>query len=374
MRLLVTGSEGFIGKNLCAHIAAAALGETLRFDKDTDPALLDDYAGACGFVFHLAGVNRPRDESGFEENVSFTERLVQSLERQGRNVPMLMSSSAQARLDNPYGRSKKRAEAVIFSYAERTGARVYVYRLPGVFGKWCAPHYNSVVATFCHDAARGLPLRVDDPDAVIELAYIDDVITAFLGTLHGEAERTAEYCVVPVTHHASVGHLAEMIGAFGDRRSLLVPDMGDALTRKLYSTYLSYLPENDFTYPLAVHADERGCYAEFLKSAAGGQVSVNVARPGSTKGGHWHHTKIEKILVVSGSGVIRFQKAGEERVISYALSADRMEVVDIPVGYAHAITNTGDKDLVMVIWASQLYDPQHPDTFPVKIGKGVFYA
>lgn len=367
MKLLVTGSEGFIGKNLCAHIEAAALGEILRFDKDTAPAMLDDYAGACDFVFHLAGVNRPQDESGFEENVSFTERLAQSLERQGRNVPVLMSSSAQARLDNPYGRSKKRAEAVVFAYAARTGARAYVYRLPGVFGKWCAPNYNSVVATFCHNAARGLPLRVNDPDTVIELAYIDDVLAAFLGALNGRVEQPAEYCLVPVTHHVSVGRLAEMIGAFGARQSLYVPDMGDALIRKLYSTYLSYLPEDELTQPLVTHRDTRGLFAECVKSTAGGQVSVNTARPGVAKGGHWHHTKTEKFIVVSGEGLVRLKKLGADKTLEYPVSAAQPEAVTIPPGYIHEVVNTGADEMVMLIWCSEVFDPQRPDTYAAKM-------
>lgn len=373
MKLLVTGSRGFIGKNFCAHIKAAALGETLSFNRETDPAKLDEYAGACDFVFHLAGINRPLDDSGFAENVTLTEQLIQSLEKQGRNTPVLLASSVQAELDNPYGRSKKKAEEAVFAYAVRTGARVYVYRLPGVFGKWCRPHYNSVVATFCEAIAAGKPVKTNDPGAVVSLVYIDQVIEEFVNALHDQANRIGDFCSVGGKHKITVGDLAKRISDFREyRKSLNVIDISDELTLQLYSTYLSYLPENDFAYPLTAHADKRGCFAEFLKSATGGQISVNIAKPGSSKGGHWHHTKTEKILVICGSGVIQFQKIGEEKVISYAVSGGRMEVVDIPVGYVHTVTNTGEEDLVMVIWSNQLYDPQRPDTFPAKISEDTF--
>lgn len=375
MKLLVTGSKGFIAKNLCAHIEAVGLGETLRFNRETDSAMLDDYAGVCDFVFHLAGVNRPPDDSGFVENISLTEQLIQSLERQGRNVPVLLASSVQAELDNPYGRSKKKAEEAVFAYAARTGARVYVYRLPGVFGKWCRPHYNSVVATFCEAIAAEKPVQINDPDAVVSLVYIDHVIEEFINAFKDQANRTGDFCSVAGKQEITVGDLARRISDFREyRKNLNVIDISDELTAQLYSTYLSYLPENGFTYPLTAHADKRGCFAEFLKSATGGQISVNIAKPGSSKGGHWHHTKTEKILVICGSGLIRFQQVGEEKVISYAVSGGRMEVVDIPVGYVHTVTNTGEEDLVMVIWSNQLYDPQRPDTFPAKISEGVFNA
>ncbi len=367
MKLLVTGSEGFIGKNLCAHIEAAALGEAFRFDKATDPAMLDIFCRTCDFVFHLAGINRPQDEAGFEENVSFTEQLLQSLERQGRSVPVLMSSSIQARLDNPYGRSKKRAEALVFAYAERNGAKAYVYRLPGIFGKWCAPNYNSVVATFCYNTARNLPLRVNDPEAEIELAYIDDVLAAFTGALHGIVKQPEEYCLIPVTYHVSVGRLAEIISAFGNRGGLFVPDMGDALIRELFSTYLCYLPEDGLAQPLVAHRDARGFFAECVKSTAGGQLSVNSANPGVKKGGHWHHTKAEKFIVISGEGLIRLKKLGGDRVLKYPVSAERLEAVIIPPGYIHEVVNTGTSEMIMLIWCSEVFDPQRPDTYAARL-------
>lgn len=367
MKLLVTGADGFIGKNLCAYIEANGLGEPLRFDKGIDPALLDAYAGACDFVFHLAGVNRPTDDAGFEENVTATARLLESLMRRQNHVPVLMSSSMQARLGNAYGASKKRAEALVFDYAAVTGAPVYVYRLPGVFGKWCAPHYNSVVATFCHNAARGLPLRVDDADAVLELAYIDDVMAAFADTLHGNADKPGEYCVVPGAHHVSLGHLARLIESFRLNPRLFVPDMGDTLTRQLYATFLTHLPEDALAQPMAVHRDERGAFAEFVKSTTGGQVSVNTAKPGVTKGGHWHQTKTETFFVVGGEGVIRLKKLNGSSVYEYLVSAQEPQAVTIPPGYIHAVTNTGADDMLMLVWASEVFNPQHPDTYAAKM-------
>lgn len=367
MKLLVTGADGFIGTNLCAYIEANGQGDVLRYDRNDDPALLDSYANACDFVFHLAGVNRPADASGFEENVAFTARLLESLMRQRKRVPVLMSSTIQARLDNAYGRSKKRAEALVFDYAAAADVQVYVYRLPGVFGKWCAPHYNSVVATFCHNASGGLPLRVDDPDAVIELAYIDDVTAAFAGALSGQAEKPGEYCIVPGTHHVSVGHLAKIITGFYSRPRLFVPDMSDTLTRQLFTTYLTYLPEDKLAEPLSVHRDERGFFAECVKSFAGGQVSVNTARRGVTKGGHWHQTKTETFFVVGGEGVIRLKKLGGDSIREYFVSAEEPQAVTIPPGYIHEVTNTGADDMLMLIWASEVFDAQHPDTYAAKM-------
>ncbi len=367
MKLLVTGADGFIGKNLCAYIEANDLGEPLKYDRDNDPALLDAYASACDFVFHLAGVNRPPDDAGFEDNVAFMARLLDSLMRQRNHAPVLMSSSIQARLNNAYGQSKKQAEALIFDYAAATGALVYVYRLPGVFGKWCAPHYNSVVATFCHNAVRGMPLRVDDPDKVIELAYIDDVVSAFARAMRGCAEKPGEYCMVPGTYHLSVGHLARIIEGFTGRPRLYVPDVSDSLTRQLFATYLTYLPESALAQPLAMHRDERGAFAECVKSLAGGQVSVNTARPGVTKGGHWHQSKTETFFVIGGEGVIRLKKLGGDSVHEYPVSATEPQAVTIPPGYIHAVTNTGADDMIMLIWASEVFDPQHPDTFAAKM-------
>ena len=368
MKVLITGSDGFIGKNLSAHLAAKGFCDVLPYDRQSDPKLLDNYAAACDFVFHLVGVSRPSDDSGFEENHRFTSELLESLKKGKKNPPVLMSSSAQARLDNPYGLSKRKAEELLLEYSSETGAEIYRFRLPGVFGKWCAPNYNSVVATFCHNISRGLPVRIDDPGAPLSLVYIDDVLLAFTSALLGEAEKRNGFHEVNPVHHTTVGALKDTIEGFRDgRETLLLADMGDPLTRKLYSTYLSYLPEDAFGCALPEHRDQRGVFAECLKSAAGGQVSVNITAPGMTKGGHWHHTKTEKIVVASGSGLLRFQKLGETRVLLYPVSSEKLEIVDVPPGYVHDITNTGRGDMVMLIWASQIFNPELPDTYPAAI-------
>lgn len=368
MKLLITGAGGFIGKNLCAHLRNRNYSELLEYTRDSGPDALNRYAADCDFVFHLAGVNRPDCPEDFAGNHTFTQALLEALEKRRNKAPVLFASSAQAELENPYGLSKRRAEALLRDYAARTGAKVLIYRLPGIFGKWCRPNYNSVVATFCDAAVNGRTLKVDDPDAKLTLAYIDDVAGALIGALEHEAIRRGDFCEVEPVYRTTVGALAALIASFGESRTqLAVPDMGDALTSKLYSTYVSYLPEDRFSYPLTVHADARGLFAEFLKSENGGQVSVNVSKPGFTKGGHWHHTKIEKILAVSGTGLIRFQRLGGGRLIEYPVFGARPTVIEIPPGYVHTVENTGTDDLVMVIWSSQRFDPQRPDTYPAAI-------
>lgn len=371
MKLLIIGSDGFIGRNLCAHLRSRGYSELLKYTRTSEPEALERYAAECGFVFHLAGVNRPDSPEDFEENHTFTTALLEALERCGNKAPVLFASSVQAELENPYGQSKRRAEALLQDYAARTGVNVFICRLPGVFGKWCRPNYNSVVATFCDAAANGQPLRIDDPGARLTLAYIDDVANAFIDVLAHAPARQGDFCTVAPVYRTTVGTLAALITAFGESRAgLAVPDMGDALTAKLYSTYVSYLPGDCLGYPLAVHADARGWFAEFLKSENGGQVSVNVSKPGFTKGGHWHHGKIEKFLIVSGTGVIRLQRLGGGRVLEYPVSGERPKVVEVPPGYIHTVENTGANDLVMVIWASQRFDPQRPDTYPAAVDGG----
>lgn len=368
MKILVTGSGGFIGKNLCVQLEALGDCQLFKYDIQTSPELLERYAADCDFVFHLAGVNRPEQPSEFEDNFKFTSALLKALRNSGKNIPVLMSSSIQAQLDNPYGLSKRKAEDLVKAYAQETGADIYIFRLPGVFGKWCAPNYNSVVATFCHNIARGLPVRMDDPDTEISLVYIDDVLQSFTAALQGDIIKQNGFCQVTPVHHTTVSELERTIRGFRDsRQNLELADMAEPLTRKLYSTYLSYLPDDQFCYALKEHRDQRGAFAECLKSVAGGQISVNITRPGMTKGGHWHHTKTEKFIAVNGCGILRFQKLGGGDILKYSISSEKLEVVDIPPGYIHDVTNTGSSDLVLLIWASQLYDPEHPDTYPAVI-------
>lgn len=368
MKALITGSNGFIGRNLSAHLKAEGLCDLLLYNRQSDPAALGSYAEECDFVFHLAGVNRPSDDSGFEENPRFTRELMETLKRGMKHPPVLLASTVQALLDNPYGRSKRLAEDLVLEYGRETGADVFVFRLPGVFGKWCAPNYNSVVATFCHNISRGLPVRINDPDAPLPLVYIDDVLQAFTSAMLGGMEKGNGFYEVRPVYRTTVGELKDIIQSFRDERArIFLSDMGDPLTGKLYSTYLSYLPEDDFGCALKEHRDQRGVFAECLKMAVGGQVSVNVTKPGMTKGGHWHHSKAEKIVVVSGRGLLRLKRLGDERVVSYPVSSEKLEIVDVPPGYVHDITNTGDCDMIMLIWANQIFDPEHPDTYPAAI-------
>ena len=380
MNILITGAKGFIGKNLIVELNNIKEGkaktydlssdlEILPFDIDTDPDLLDTYAQKADFVFHLAGVNRPKEQSDFMEgNFGFTSTLLDKLQHYGNTCPIMISSSIQAALDNPYGVSKKAGEELLFDYSRKTGAKVYVYRFPNVFGKWCRPNYNSAVATFCSNIAHDLPIQVNDPNVVMTLVYIDDVVKELIAALEGNAYTEGVYCKVKTEHTITLGKIVELIYSFKDsRKNLLVPDFSDAFTKKLYSTYLSYLPEDDFSYLLTMHTDERGSFTEFLKSNDRGQVSVNISKTGITKGNHWHHTKNEKFLVVSGKGVIRFRKPDEENVIEYFVSGDRLEVVDIPVGYTHYIENLGETDMVTVMWVNEIFDPERPDTFFLKV-------
>jgi len=380
MNILITGAKGFIGKNLIAQLNNIKEGKAkeeripcdltvFEYDIDTDPGLLDEYSREADFVFHLAGVNRPKEQSEFMEgNFGFTSVLLDTLRKYGNTCPVMLASSIQAELDNPYGVSKKAGEELLFHYAEETGAKVYVYRFPNVFGKWCRPNYNSAIATFCHNIASDLPIQVNDPNVMMTLVYIDDVVDELISALSGNPTQEGKYCKVPIEYKITLGEIIEMIYSFSEsRQNLQVPDMGDAFTKKLYATYLSYLPENDFSYPLKMNVDQRGSFTEFLKSPDRGQVSVNISKPGITKGNHWHHTKNEKFLVVHGKGVIRFRKIDEEKVYEYYVSGDKLEVVDIPVGYTHNIENLGDTDMVTIMWANESFDPDKPDTFFLKV-------
>ena len=367
--ILITGANGFVGKNLTAELKNRGYENLLLFDIDTAREKLAEFAQSAAFVFHLAGVNRPKDPSEFYAgNRGFTEELLHLLAEAGNRAPIAVTSSIQAALDNDYGKSKREAEQLLFAHERETGAPALVYRLPGVFGKWCRPSYNSVVATFCHNIAHGEPISVRDPAYSFPLVYIDDVVNELIAAMEGRAVRD---CALPGFCHltcdvydVTLGRLAQLIQGFRDSRGTLhVPDQGDAFEKKLYATYLSYLPEDDFSYPLTMHEDARGSFTEFLRTPERGQVSVNISHPGIVKGNHWHHTKNEKFLVVRGEGAIRFRKVGTSEVIEYRVSGERLEVVDIPTGYTHNIENIGTEDMVTVMWANEPFDPEHPDTY-----------
>ena len=367
--ILITGAGGFVGKNLVATLRTAGYTDLMLFEKDDTPETLADYCRRAAFVVHLAGINRPTDPSEFYTgNAGLTDTLLADLEAAGNTAPVLVTSSTQAELDNDYGKSKRQAEEAIFAHRRRTGAAVYVFRMPGVFGKWCRPNYNSVVATFCHNVAHGLPIQVRDPAFSLPLVYIDDVVACILAAFDGQVmmDRSATpICHMHPIHEVTLGRLAELIQGFAaGRTSLAVPDLAPgSFEKKLYSTYLSYLPSDQFSYPLEMHTDNRGSFTEFLRSPERGQVSINISHPGIVKGNHWHHTKNEKFLVVKGEGVIRFRNIFSREVIEYHVSDDKLEVVDIPCGYTHNIENVGTEDMVTVMWANEAFDPDHPDTF-----------
>lgn len=367
--ILVTGAKGFVGKNLISILKQNEDFQVLPIDIDSTPEELEDYVTKADFVYHLAGVNRPKDESEFMEgNFGFTSELLALLEKHNNKAPILITSSIQAALDNPYGKSKKAGEDLMFAYGEKNGVETYVYRLTNLFGKWSRPNYNTVIATFCHKIARDEEIQVNDPNVVLRLNYIDDVVDQFVNALDGNVVKDDEFCVIPVEHEAKLGWIAETIQSFkAQRDNLVVPDMSDPLTKKLYSTYLFFLPEDDFSYPLLTHKDDRGSFTEIVKALPFGQVSVNISKPGITKGNHWHMTKNEKFLVVSGDGMIRFREIHSDEVIEYSVSGEKLEVVDIPVGYTHSIVNTGDTDLVTVMWVNEIFDPENPDTYYLEV-------
>lgn len=366
MNVLVTGAKGFIGRNLISELERREGVIVLPFDIDTPSEMLDEYCRECDFVFNLAGVNRPEHVEEFMEgNFGFATTLVETLKKYGNTCPVMNSSSIQAALENPYGKSKKAGEDMMFSYGLESGAQVYIYRFPNVFGKWCRPNYNSAVATFCHNIAHNLPIQVNDRSTVMHLVYIDDVVEELLQALDRHPHVNADgYCYVPVEHEITLGEIVNLLYSFRESRSnFMIPDMSEnSFEKKLYSTYLSYLPEEEFSYPLVMHEDARGSFTEILKSADRGQVSINISKPGITKGNHWHHTKNEKFVVVSGKALIRFRKYGEDRVIEYHVSGDKLEVVDIPTGYTHSIINEGETDLVTLMWCNECFNPGRPDT------------
>ena len=379
MNILITGAKGFIGKNLIATLHNIADGKDRSFkmdtdiiiyeyDIDTDPALLDLYCKNADFVFNLAGVNRPQDPKEFMEgNFGFASTLLDTLKKCNNNCPIMISSSIQAALNNPYGESKKAGEDLMFAYGKETGAPVYVYRFPNVFGKWCRPNYNSAVATFCNNIANDLPITVNDPSVMMTLVYIDDVVAELIAALNGDANLKEDgYCYVPVEHKITLGEIVDLIYSFAKQpQSLVIPEIPDnSFAKKLYSTYLSYLPKEKVAFPLKMNVDARGSFTELLKTEKCGQVSINISKPGITKGQHWHHTKWEFFIVVSGKGLIQQRKIGTDEVLNFEVSGDKIEAVHMLPGYTHNIINLSDaEDLVTVMWANENFNPEKPDTF-----------
>ena len=393
MNILITGAKGFVGRNLVENLknirdgknrtTELAIGEIFEYDIDTDPALLGEYCARADFVFNLAGVNRPQNAEEFMEgNFGFASTLLDTLKACGNTCPVMLSSSIQAtligRYDSEYGRSKRAGEELFFAYGEETGAKVLVYRFPNLFGKWCRPNYNSAVATFCHNYAHDLPITVSDPAVMLELLYIDDLVEEMLCALAGKEHRCefdgidtvlcddGRYCAAPVTHKVTLGEIVELLNSFKNQpKTLLMPEISaGSFAKKLYSTYLSYLPKEKAIFPLKMNVDARGSFTELLKTAACGQFSVNISKPGITKGQHWHNTKWEFFIVVSGHALIQQRKIGTDEVLNFEVSGEKIEAVYMLPGYTHNIINLSETDdLVTLMWANEQFDPGHPDTF-----------
>lgn len=395
MNILVTGAKGFVGKNLVANLytikdgknrtrPSLSIDEIFEYDIDTDPALLDTFCQKADFVFNLAGVNRPKDQSEFMEgNFGFASTLLETLKKHGNTCPVMLSSSIQATLigrygQSDYGKSKLAGEELFFDYEKETGAKVFVYRFANLFGKWCRPNYNSAVATFCNNIANDLPIQVNDRSTQLELLYIDDLMEEMLDALEGKPHRCnyegldpifcedGRYCAAPISHKVTLGEIVDLLESFKKQpRTLVMPSIPDgSFAKKLYSTYLSYLPREETIFPLKMNVDARGSFTELLKTVDCGQISVNISKPGITKGQHWHNSKWEFFIVVSGHGLIQERKIGTDEVMEFEVSGDKIEAIHMLPGYTHNIINLSESEnLVTVMWANESFDPAHPDTF-----------
>jgi UDP-2-acetamido-2,6-beta-L-arabino-hexul-4-ose reductase len=369
MKILVTGAKGFIGKNLISELKNQKYNGIYEYDIDSTLEDLDRYSKDCDFVFHLAGVNRPKEQKEFlEGNYGFTSVLLKNLKKYHNKAPIVLASSIQAILDNPYGASKKAGEDLLFQYGRETQSNILIYRFPNVFGKWCRPNYNSAVATFSYNIANDLPITVSDRNVVMNLIYIDDLVTELISSLTGNHNKKDDFCYVEPVHTVRLGEIVDLLYSFKEsRNNLSVPNTEDGFTKKLYANYLSYLPKDKFSYDLKMNKDNRGSFTEFIKTPDRGQVSINISKPGIIKGNHWHHTKNEKFLVVSGKGVIRFRKIDELEVLEYFVSGEQLRVVDIPPGYTHNIENLGETEMVTVMWVNEKLDPDRPDTIFMEV-------
>lgn len=398
MKILITGAKGFVGKNLVANLYNIKEGkdrtrnlqidEIFEHDIDSDPSLLDGYCKEADFVFNLAGVNRPKDQSEFMEgNFGFASTLLDTLKKYRNNCPVMLSSSIQATLigrygESDYGKSKLAGEELFFNYSKETGAKVLIYRFPNLFGKWCRPNYNSAVATFCNNIANDLPIQVNDRNTKLELLYIDDLVDELLDALEGKEHHceydglnaveklNGKYSFVPTTHHVTLGEIVDLLELFNNQsKTLIIPEIPkNSFAKKLYSTYLSYLPKEKTIFPLKMNIDDRGSFTELLKSEKCGQVSINISKPGITKGQHWHNTKWEFFIVVSGHGLIQERKIGTDEIIEFEVSGDKIEAIHMLPGYTHNIINLSEtENLVTVMWANEAFDLNKPDTFFEKV-------
>jgi len=364
MNILVTGSQGFIGKNLIARIEALKIGSIMSFDINDSNEKLEEYIKKSDFIFHLAGINRPENISEFYSgNSELTEIIVKIMIANKIKVPIVFTSTAQVGNGSDYAKSKEIAEKTLLNFQECYNNDIFIYRLPGVFGKWSRPNYNTVVATFCNNIANNLPIEIRDPDFELTLIYIDDVINIFIKTLN-----EIKFQNIEPLYTVTLGKLASVIKSFASEdNKLVISDLSDSFIKKIYAVFLSYLPEEKISYPLLTHTDERGSFTEFLHLPKHGQVSVNISKPGIEKGNHWHDTKHEKFLVVHGNGVIKLRMLNSANVLEYPVNGNELKVIDIPPGYTHSIVNNGDTDMVTIIWVSEIYDPSNPDTFYEKV-------
>ena len=382
MKVLVTGAKGFVGRNLCEALKnlrdgkdrtrpALQVDDVMEYDVNSSKDQLEKYCREADFVFNLAGVNRPKESSEFMKgNYGFASTLLNILRKYENKCPVMLSSSIQAALDNPYGESKRAGEQLMFNYAKETGAQVFVYRFPNIFGKWCRPNYNSAVATFCHNIAHDLPIQVNNPSTLLHLVYIDDVVKELLDALEGKAHDKGDYYEVPVVHDVTLGEIVDLLGKFhAQPATLVLPEIpADSFAKKLYSTYQSYLPKEKIPIPLKMIMDARGSFTELMKTKNSGQFSINISKPGITKGQHWHHSKWEMFIVVSGHALIQERKIGTDEVIEYEVSGEKMEAYQMLPGYTHNLINLSDtEDLVTIVWANESFDPEHPDTFYEKV-------
>jgi len=367
--ILVTGSRGFIGQNLIQALKRRGNYRVFEFDINDSLEFFAEAVRQANIIFHLAGVNRPEKVEEYESgNAGFTKTLVSLLEEAKVKPVIVFSSSIQARLDNPYGLSKRRAEEVLINWADRCGGTVAIFRLPNVFGKWCRPNYNSAIATFCHNIARGLEINITDPERVLELVYIDDVVNTFLNMIESPPIKSARFYEVEPVFKIKLVKVVELIRSFKEsRQSLILPDFSDPLIKRLYATYISYLPENEFAYRPEIKIDNRGQLAELLKSPYSGQIFISRTKPGITRGNHYHDTKTEKFIVIDGEAIIRFRHIKRGDVIEYRVSGNDLKIVDIPPGYTHSIENVGDKELIVLFWTSEIFDPQKLDTYPLEV-------
>lgn len=365
MRVLVTGANGFVGKNLISHLSLNKDIEVFKYDIDSSLDDLDKYTKECDFVYHLAGVNRPQNTSEYMEgNFGFTNVLLNKLIENNNKCPIMISSSIQAELENDYGKSKKAGEDLIFKYGKDNNVKVYVYRFPNLFGKWCRPNYNSVIATFCNNIANNLEIVVNDENKELNLAYIDDVCEELVSCLNDNPHREENFCYVPTTYTKSLGYIANLIKSFKKNdHGIMVPSTGDEFTKKLYATYISYVPLKNMVVDLEEHRDNRGIFCELVRTKEAGQVSISTTNPEIVRGGHYHHTKMERFIVIKGKAKIKFEHVITHETYEFEVSGDKLQYVTIPVGYQHSINNIGNEELILILWANELFDPNKTDTY-----------